>query len=56
MGDAHSFAQLTRFLPPELFPLFDRQSFVPKDRNVMITTLGAVPITVGVQASLRNLW
>ena len=27
LGDAHSFAQLSRFLPPELFPLFERQSY-----------------------------
>jgi len=24
LGDNHSYAQLTRFLPPELFPLFER--------------------------------
>jgi DNA helicase-2/ATP-dependent DNA helicase PcrA len=33
MGDAHSFAQLTRFIPPDLYPLFERQGCRPMDQS-----------------------
>jgi DNA helicase-2/ATP-dependent DNA helicase PcrA len=55
LGDSHSFAQLSRFLPPVLFPLFDCQSFTANDRNVS-NAVADVRITAGVQASLRHLW
>jgi DNA helicase-2/ATP-dependent DNA helicase PcrA len=53
MGDAHSFAQLTRFIPPELFPLFERQ-------GSPINLLGGQPATVGAApihgTRLRRSW
>jgi DNA helicase-2/ATP-dependent DNA helicase PcrA len=57
LGDAHSFAQLSRFLPQELFPLFertghDRPQPVPEARF----GAGVQPITSSVRNRLNQLW
>ncbi len=56
LGDAHSFAQLTRFLPPELFPLFERRG---RDRNeppVAGNGAAGSSIVASVHARLKELW
>ena len=56
LGDAHSFAQLSRFVPPEIFPLFDRSGHAPEaieDASALPTTAG---VAHGVRARLRRLW
>jgi len=55
LGDAHSFAQLSRFLPPDLFPLFERQSYGTRGEEAP-NAPPAVPVSAGVQARLRKLW
>ncbi len=56
LGDAHSFAQLSRFLPPELFPLFDCSGFErpPEEPGPIGSQDGAV--AESVQARLKRLW
>lgn len=54
LGDAHSYAQLSRFLPPDLFPLFERQGFGRAEPVSEATP--ATSVTENVQARLRKLW
>jgi DNA helicase-2/ATP-dependent DNA helicase PcrA len=56
LGDSHSFAQLSRFLPPEMFPLFDCSGFerTPGLSDSVPADDGAVAETV--QARLKRLW
>jgi DNA helicase-2/ATP-dependent DNA helicase PcrA len=56
LGDAHSFAQLSRFLAPELFPLFDCSGFErpPQDPGPVACEDGAV--AESVQARVKRLW
>ncbi len=56
LGDAHSFAQLSRFLPPEVFPLFERSSCGPSEPGLAAGPLDAVRVSESVQARLRRLW
>jgi DNA helicase-2/ATP-dependent DNA helicase PcrA len=55
LGDGHSFAQLTRFLPPELLHLFDQSSSARREAEVLV---GDVETTDGepVDAMLERLW
>jgi DNA helicase-2/ATP-dependent DNA helicase PcrA len=54
-GDSHSFAQLSRFMPPELFPLFERRSYgTPTETDPVPTPID--PIALDVHARLRRLW
>lgn len=54
LGDAHSYAQLSRFLPPDVFPLFDRQGF---GRTEPVSDpVPTASVTENVQAKLRRLW
>src|SRR5207302_10283424 len=55
-GDSHSFAQLSRFLPPDLFPLFDRANAGNNEADEQATPLAATPVAENVQARLRKLW
>jgi DNA helicase-2/ATP-dependent DNA helicase PcrA len=55
-GDAHSFAQLTRFLPPEVFPLFDRTGYGFAETVPGRAEAAPVPVRSEVQARLRRLW
>jgi DNA helicase-2/ATP-dependent DNA helicase PcrA len=56
LGDAHSYAQLTRFLPPELFPLFERagSGFGEPGSTPLLPT--AAPVAQTVQQRLKKLW
>jgi DNA helicase-2/ATP-dependent DNA helicase PcrA len=55
-GDAHSYAQLSRFLPPEVFPLFDRSSHAPDAPEAPSPTSSPTDLADGVRARLRRLW
>jgi DNA helicase II / ATP-dependent DNA helicase PcrA len=55
-GDAHSYAQLSRFLPPEVFPLFDRSSHAPDAPETPSATSSPTDVADGVRARLRRLW
>lgn len=54
MADAYRTTPLSRFLPPEVFYLFDRMSFCPREPN------GAGPetqkVSANVRARVRQLW
>jgi DNA helicase-2/ATP-dependent DNA helicase PcrA len=56
LGDAHSFAQLSRFLPPEVFPLFERSSRGPSEPGLAVGPLDAARVSESVQVRLRRLW
>ena len=56
MGDAHSYAQLTRFISPELFPLFERASFSLEQAGVQVDGAVAELASVGVRERVRSLW
>jgi DNA helicase-2/ATP-dependent DNA helicase PcrA len=55
-GDAHSFAQLTRFIPPELFPLFERTGYGFAEEVAGPAAVAAIPVRSEIQARLRRLW
>jgi DNA helicase-2/ATP-dependent DNA helicase PcrA len=54
LGDAHSFAQLSRFIPPELFPRFEREGSTPITPNGAPMPAGKAP--ANVRERLRGLW
>jgi DNA helicase II / ATP-dependent DNA helicase PcrA len=56
LGDAYSTAQLSRFLPPTVFPFFDRSSF-GADQECG-TSESTVPhhLLANVRARVRQLW
>jgi DNA helicase-2/ATP-dependent DNA helicase PcrA len=56
LGDGHSFAQLSRFLTPELFPLFERQGCERMQPQTACEPGSAVPVTESVRARLDRLW
>jgi DNA helicase-2/ATP-dependent DNA helicase PcrA len=56
LGDGHSFAQLSRFLPPELFPLFERSGCDRIQPEAVTESGTAVPVTESVRARLDRLW
>ena len=56
LGDSHSFAQLTRFLPPELFPLFERSGSGIGSEETPLDGGLAFPVGESVQARLGRLW
>jgi DNA helicase-2/ATP-dependent DNA helicase PcrA len=56
LGDSHSFAQLSRFLGPELFPLFERASIASAEPEVVKDHTAAVSLAENIQARLKRLW
>src|SRR5262249_24405888 len=56
LGDGHSFAQLSRFLAPELFPLFERHACDRPQPEIGCEAGSAVPVTESVRARLNRLW
>jgi DNA helicase-2/ATP-dependent DNA helicase PcrA len=54
LGDAHSFAQLSRFLPPETFPLFERSGSASTTGKAEPS--GQISAAANVQQKLRSLW
>jgi len=55
LGDSHSFAQLSRFLPPALFPLFERTSFAVRTPAADLDR-SARPTSEAVRERVRRLW
>lgn len=56
LGDAHSFAQLSRFLPPELFPLFERTGCDRDQPSLEATESPAASVVESVHQRLQRLW
>jgi DNA helicase II / ATP-dependent DNA helicase PcrA len=56
LGDSHSFAQLTRFLPPDHFPLFERIGRSDGDADMIIESNTPKDVPGSVQARLERLW
>jgi DNA helicase-2/ATP-dependent DNA helicase PcrA len=56
LGDSHSFAQLTRFLPPALLAHFDRCGVAVAEDSASISPLPGPPVAESVQSRLRRLW
>jgi DNA helicase-2/ATP-dependent DNA helicase PcrA len=55
-GDTYSTAQLSRFLPPKLFPLFARSAYGSSDPLLPDGAPGSVSIADDVRARLQRLW
>jgi DNA helicase-2/ATP-dependent DNA helicase PcrA len=55
LSDAHSYAQLTRFLPASVQPLFEKRSTVPPRAPEPVEMAPASGLA-GVDAFLANLW
>jgi DNA helicase-2/ATP-dependent DNA helicase PcrA len=55
-GDSHSFAQLSRFLPPEIFPLFERSNAGNLETEPTAAASSTAPVAESVQQRLRQLW
>jgi len=53
-GDAHSYAQLTRFISPKVKALFESQVIYDEDKALELSS--AAPAHVGVDALLNELW
>jgi DNA helicase-2/ATP-dependent DNA helicase PcrA len=56
LGDGHGFAQLTRFIAPDLFPLFDRSGCDRLEPEPLREVGEGVSVTQSVQTRLRKLW
>ena len=56
LGDRHSFAQLSRFLPPEVFPMFERNGGSTDQGFEATPRSGAKPVSESVKARLSRLW
>jgi DNA helicase-2/ATP-dependent DNA helicase PcrA len=56
LGDSHSFAQLSRFLPPELLPLFERTGSNSPDQHATPEAVSPIPVAESVHARISRLW
>jgi len=56
LGDAYSTAQLSRFIPPEVFPLFARIGFGSREVNRIPEGVAPHKVSATVQARIRRLW
>jgi DNA helicase-2/ATP-dependent DNA helicase PcrA len=56
LGDAHSYAQLTRFIPPALFPLFERVGSGFGESTDEKSTDGSTQLADSVRKRLGRLW
>jgi DNA helicase-2/ATP-dependent DNA helicase PcrA len=54
LGDGHSYAQLSRFLPPDTFPLFERAGVSAIGATAEPTQPGSA--AANVQQRLKSLW
>jgi DNA helicase II / ATP-dependent DNA helicase PcrA len=55
LGDGHSYAQLSRFLPPELFPLFGRAGCGFGEQEQPAPPAGATDVAKDVRDRVRRL-
>ncbi|HLJ93834.1 MAG TPA: ATP-dependent helicase [Gemmataceae bacterium] len=56
LGDGHSFAQLTRFIAPEMFSLFERSGRGRDEPAPPVSDAAATSVIDGVQERLERLW
>jgi DNA helicase-2/ATP-dependent DNA helicase PcrA len=56
LGDAHSFAQLTRFVTPEMLPLFERSGRNRDEPSLPEGEASSCSVIEGVQERLERLW
>jgi DNA helicase-2/ATP-dependent DNA helicase PcrA len=56
LGDAYSTAQLTRFVPPELFPHFERRATGNAPPSDLPLSSSGTPVAETVRARLEKLW
>jgi len=56
LGDAHSFAQLSRFVAPEMFPLFERSGCDRDQPGLPASEAPSGSVIEGVQERLQRLW
>jgi DNA helicase-2/ATP-dependent DNA helicase PcrA len=56
LGDSHSFAQLSRFLPPEVHGAFERTGSPGSKSDAAVESADAMPVRETVQAKLDRLW
>jgi len=56
LGDSHSFAQLSRFLPPDLFSLFERSGSDHVPQDTLPESTGQAAVAAQIQARLQRLW
>jgi DNA helicase-2/ATP-dependent DNA helicase PcrA len=56
LGDSHSFAQVSRFLPPEIHDQFERIGVTPVEQHIPVSSPPVGRVSQGVQARLRGLW
>jgi hypothetical protein len=55
-GNAHSHAQLSRFIPPELFPRFERTGYSFAEEVSAPMPTATDPVGEEVRDRLRRLW
>jgi DNA helicase-2/ATP-dependent DNA helicase PcrA len=56
LGDAHSFAQLSRFVMPEMFPLFERSGCDRGEPALERSEAPSASVIESVQERLQRLW
>jgi len=56
LGDSHSFAQLSRFLPPEVHPMFETSGSSGCESDAFVQSGESVAVSETVQARLNRLW
>jgi DNA helicase-2/ATP-dependent DNA helicase PcrA len=55
-ADAHSYAQLSRYIPPELFPRFERTGYGFTEPETAAVPAPAVPVAEDVKSRVKRLW
>ena len=56
LGSAYSTAQISRFLPPQLFTLFERQAFDNQGPAAEVAGRSPANLATNVLAGLQRLW
>jgi DNA helicase-2/ATP-dependent DNA helicase PcrA len=56
LGDRHVYASRTRFIPPELLPLFERVSWPVIPPLSAGGTAAAPKVKVDIAARMRGMW
>jgi DNA helicase-2/ATP-dependent DNA helicase PcrA len=56
LGDAHSFAQLSRFVTPDMFPLFERSGCDREEPGIAVSEAPAISVVENVHERLQRLW
>jgi DNA helicase II / ATP-dependent DNA helicase PcrA len=56
MGDQHSYAQLTRFLPDTILDRFERISLTPTEPGTPQLTLSTTPAAADIRKKIASMW